>query len=154
GAVTLPAAYYVDETYFRREMDRLFGRMWVYVGREEQIPQPGRFIVRELVGESIIITPATTGRLNAFYNVCRHRGPRLCTETGGTFAGTIQCPYHAWTYDLDGDLIGAPHMDEVPPFRRSDYPLHRVHVDTWDGHIFVNIGSDRQPLLAQLSDLP
>src|SRR5689334_5100260 len=101
-ARTLPAGYYVDDTVFRREMDALFGRMWVHAGRTEQIPDPGRFILREILGESIIITRSGTGAITAFYNVCRHRGTRLCTEPEGTFAGSIQCPYHAWTYDLDG----------------------------------------------------
>ena len=76
-------------------------------------------------------------------------------EAEGEFAGSIQCPYHAWTYDLDGRLIGAPHMDEVPHFSKSDYPLHRVHADVWDGHVFVNLSRDTPPPLAeQLADLP
>ena len=99
---TLPARYYVDRSYFNREMDRLFARMWVCAGRTEQVEPAGRFFVRELLGEPIIITSSPRGSVNAFYNVCRHRGTRLCTEEHGTFAGSIQCPYHAWTYDLDG----------------------------------------------------
>ena len=154
GARTLPAAYYVDPAYFGREMDALFGRMWVCAGRTEQVDRPGRFFVRELLGESIIITRAQSGRVSAFYNVCRHRGTRLCTESEGAFAGSIQCPYHAWTYDLEGRLAGAPHMEEVPHFRKDDYPLHRVHADVWDGHIFINLSADPQPLRAQLAELP
>ena len=103
--------------------------MWICAGRTEQVERPGQFFVRDVLGESIIVTRAASGAVHAFYNVCRHRGTRLCTEHEGTFAGSIQCPYHAWTYDLDGRLIGAPHMDEVPHFRKEDYPLHRVHAD-------------------------
>jgi Rieske 2Fe-2S family protein len=154
GARTLPARYYVDDTYFRREMDTLFGRMWIHAGRTEEVANRGQFVVRELVGESIIITRGASDQVGAFYNVCRHRGTRLCTERQGTFAGSIQCPYHAWTYDLDGRLIGAPHMDEVPHFRKEEYPLQRVSTDVWDGHIFVNLSPDSPPLLAQLGDLP
>jgi glycine betaine catabolism A len=154
GARTLPAAYYTDATYFRREMDRLFARMWVYAGRVEQVEKPGQFILRELLGESIIITSSAKGHVNAFYNVCRHRGTKLCTEQAGTFPGSIQCPYHAWTYDLDGRLIGAPHMDEVPHFQKADYPLRRVHADVWDGHIFINLSDDPVSLHEQLADLP
>jgi len=153
-ARTLPAEYYVDAEYFRREMELLFGRMWVCAGRTGQVDRPGQFFVRELLGESIIITRARDGRVNAFYNVCRHRGTKLCTELEGTFAGSIQCPYHAWTYDLDGRLAGAPHMEEVPHFRKDDYPLHRAHCDEWDGHIFINLSPEPQPLGAQLADLP
>ncbi|MEP6915706.1 MAG: aromatic ring-hydroxylating dioxygenase subunit alpha [Acidobacteriota bacterium] len=154
GASTLPAAYYVDGAYFRREMDALFGGMWVCAGRAEQIARPGQFFVRQLLGESIIITRSQSGRISAFYNVCRHRGTRLCADDEGKFAGSIQCPYHAWTYDLDGRLIGAPHMEEVPHFRKEDYPLHRLEADEWDGHIFITLAPSPPLLLTQLADLP
>jgi Rieske 2Fe-2S family protein len=154
GAVTLPAAYYVDPNFFKREMDALFARMWICAGRTEQVERPGQFFVRDVLGESIIVTRAASGGVHAFYNVCRHRGTRLCTEPAGTFAGSIQCPYHAWTYDLEGRLIGAPHMEEVPHFRKEQYPLYGVSVDVWDGHIFLNLAKDPQPLAIQLADLP
>jgi Rieske 2Fe-2S family protein len=152
-ARTLPARYYVARECFDREVDRLFARMWVCAGRAEQVGTPGDFFVRELLGEKIIITRGADS-INAFYNVCRHRGTQLCTETHGTFPGSIQCPYHAWTYDLDGRLIGAPHMDEVPHFRKADYPLHRVGSALWDGHIFINLDAQAAPLEAQLGALP
>jgi Rieske 2Fe-2S family protein len=152
GASTLPAEYYVDPAYFEREMAALFRGMWICAGRTEHLEGAGRFFVREVLGESIIITRGPSG-LRAFYNVCRHRGTRLCTDREGAFAGSIQCPYHAWTYDLDGRLIGAPHMDDVPHFRREDYPLHEVHAEAWDGHIFINFASRPQPLSSQLADL-
>jgi Rieske 2Fe-2S family protein len=104
--------------------------------------------------DSVIITRATTGAIHAFHNVCRHRGTRLCTEDSGSFAGTIQCPYHSWTYGLDGRLVGAPHMDDVPHFRKEEYPLHAVQTDEWDGHVFVNMAAKPTPLSAQLADLP
>ena len=154
GARTLPAAYYTDAAYFRREMERLFARMWVYAGRVEEVEKPGQFVLREVLGDSIILTSNAAGQVNAFHNVCRHRGTRLCTEHAGTFAGSIQCPYHAWTYDLNGRLIGAPHMDEVPHFRKSDFPLHSVHADVWDGHVFINLSPTPVPLREQLAGLP
>jgi Rieske 2Fe-2S family protein len=160
AARTLPAPYYVDRQHFEREMDRLFARMWVCAGRVEQVERPGQFYVRELLGESIIVTRAAgdagrgaSGAVNAFYNVCRHRGTKLCTASDGVFGGSIQCPYHSWTYDLDGRLIGAPHMDEVPHFRREDHPLHRVQADTWDGHVFLNLDPAAAPLSSQLGEL-
>jgi phenylpropionate dioxygenase-like ring-hydroxylating dioxygenase large terminal subunit len=154
GAHTLPAAYYVDEQYFAREMDALYRRMWVCAGRTAEIEKPGQFVLRELAGESIIVTRDASARVHAFYNVCRHRGTRLCTEAAGAFPGSIQCPYHSWTYALDGRLIGAPHMDEVPHFRKDDYPLHAVAADVWDGHLFINVAATPGPLAAQLADLP
>ena len=76
--------------------------------------------------------------LRGFYNVCRHRGTRLCEEARGHGA-VIQCPYHAWTYGLDGRLVGAPHMDEVPDFEKADYSLHEVNLAIWEGFILVNL---------------
>ena len=152
-ARTLPAEYYTSAEYFEREVDSLFRRMWICAGREEQLEGPGRFFVRDAAGDSVIVTRGPSGRVRAFHNVCRHRGTRLCTESEGTVAGSIQCPYHAWTYDLDGRLVGAPHMDEVPHFRKDDYPLHAVHADTWDGHIFLNLSPAPPPLSGQLGEL-
>ena len=152
-ARTLPARFYLDRRYYDREMERLFGRMWVNVGRTGQLAGPGAFFVRELLGEPMIVTRGATG-VNAFYNVCRHRGTRLCTAAEGTFTGRIQCPYHDWTYDLDGRLVGAQHMDDVPHFRREDYPLKRAQADVWDGHIFINLDPGAAPLAAQLGPLP
>ena len=154
GAQTLPARYYVDGECFAREIDALFRTMWVCAGRTEEVERTGQFVVRDLAGDSILVTRAANGRLHAFHNVCRHRGTRLCTDATGVFPGSIQCPYHAWTYGLDGSLIGAPHMDEVPHFDRADYPLHRVHADEWDGHVFLNVAAQPAPLLSQLADLP
>jgi Rieske 2Fe-2S family protein len=77
----------------------------------------------------------------------------LCTEGAGKFAGSIQCPYHSWTYSLDGRLVGAPHMDEVPHFRKEDYALHGVQTGVWDGHIFLNLSAKPPSLASQLGDL-
>jgi Rieske 2Fe-2S family protein len=154
GARTLPADYYVSADYFARELDLLFRRMWICAGRTEEIAEPGQFVVRELPGDNVVITRGESGALHAFHNVCRHRGTRLCTETSGRFSGSIQCPYHAWTYALDGRLLGAPHMEDAPQFRKDDYPLHRVLVDDWDGHLFINLGGRPAPLAEQLADLP
>ena len=155
GARTLPAAYYTDRAYYHREMDALFLGMWICAGRVEQVQKPGQYILRDVLGESVIITSNAAGQVNAFYNVCRHRGTQLCLEHEGLLGRSIQCPYHAWTYDLDGRLIGAPHMDEVPHFDKADYALQRVHADVWDGHIFINLSRETpKPLAAQLADLP
>jgi Rieske 2Fe-2S family protein len=127
--------------------------MWVYAGRGEEAAATGQFFVREINGRSIVVTRNDAGHVRAFHNICRHRGTRLCAESTGHLAGSIQCPYHAWTYDLDGRLIGAPHMDEVPHFRREDYPLQRVHAGEWDGHVFLNLGADPPSLASQLGPL-
>ena len=152
-AVTLPARYYTDTEFFRRELDGLFGTMWFCVGRSEEIEAPGQYILRDINRYNIVVTRTNAGIVKAFHNVCRHRGTRICTDASGRFAGVIQCPYHAWTYDLDGTLIGAPHMDEVPHFRKDSYPLMSVHAEEWDGHLFLNLDAEPRALLDQLGPL-
>src|SRR4029453_12934867 len=153
GARTLPARYYTDPVLFKQELDGLFGTMWFYAGRSEDAAKPGQFFIRETNGYDIFVTRSSAGAISAFHNVCRHRGTPLCAAAPGQFPGGIQCPYHAWTYDLDGRLIGAPHMDEVPHFRKADYPLMSVQAEEWDGHVFLNLTERSEPLSAQLGPL-
>jgi len=135
-------------------MERVFAGMWLAAGRADQLDRTGAFVRRDVAGASVLIVRAADGSIHAHHNVCRHRGTRLCTGASGTFQGSIQCPYHAWTYDLNGRLVGAPHMDEVPHFRKSDFPLHSVQTDVWDGHIFINLSPAPSPLRQQLAGLP
>jgi Rieske 2Fe-2S family protein len=153
-ALSLPARYYIDPDYYRAELERFFGAMWFYAGRAEEIPGRGDYVLREVAGESLIVVRGERGEINAFYNVCRHRGTRLCEATSGSTGATIRCPYHAWTYDLDGRLVGAPHMERVEGFRAEDYPLARPAVDAWDGLIFLNfLERPGTPLKAQLGGM-
>lgn len=150
--MTLPQRYYTDPEVFRAEMDRFFFQQWVCVGREEQVSQPGDYFLAEIGNESILVTRDTSGLLRAFYNVCRHRGSRMCTEPSGRLeGGRIRCPYHAWTYNLDGALIGAAHMPE--DFSREDYPLHAARIASWEGHLFVHLGTPAAPLAEHLAAL-
>jgi Rieske 2Fe-2S family protein len=151
---TLPARAYTDAGWFAIEMDRVFARMWLAAGRADQLDGAGAFIRRDAAGASVLIVRAADGSIRAHHNVCRHRGTRLCVEDRGTFRGGIQCPYHAWTYGLDGGLLAAPQMDEVGGFDRSAFPLRTVACDTWAGHIFINLAESPAPLAAQLGDLP
>ena len=139
---TLPARAYTDPAWFQREMEAIYARMWLAAGRDAELQAPGAFVRRDVAGASVLIVRADTGSLLAFHNVCRHRGTRLCAEEHGTFQGRIQCPYHAWTYGLDGRLLAAPHM--APEFRKEEYPLHRAGCEVWDGHIFVHLGQEGQ----------
>jgi Rieske 2Fe-2S family protein len=151
-ATTLPASYYTDPDLFRDELERFYCQMWICAGRVNQIPDPGDYFLREIAEESIILTRDNSGMVRAFFNVCRHRGTRICTLAEGRFQGRIQCGYHGWTYGLDGKLIGAPHMGEG--FCREDYPLNRVQAEVWDGYVFLNLSRDSEPLASQLADLP
>jgi Rieske 2Fe-2S family protein len=150
---TLPGRYYTDPDLFREELERFYCQTWICAGRAGQIPRPGDYFLRHIAGESIIVTRDASSEVRAFYNVCRHRGTRLCTSAEGAFPGRIQCPYHGWTYALDGSLIGAPHMLEAD-FSREDYPLHKISTGVWDGHIFINLAAQPEPLSTQLADLP
>jgi phenylpropionate dioxygenase-like ring-hydroxylating dioxygenase large terminal subunit len=151
-AKTLPARYYTDPRLFDEEIERFFGQRWFCAGRADAIPNAGDYFLRQVAGESLVVVRDQRD-VRAFYNVCRHRGTRLCAEAEGRFEGRILCPYHGWTYGLDGRLIGAPHMEGVG-FAREDYPLHAVPAALWDGHIFLHLGKKPQPLARQLGALP
>jgi len=108
GAHTLPREHFTSPEIFAEELERIFFRRWLCVGRTDRIPQPGDYFLQQVGNESVIVLHDRSGGYQACYNVCRHRGTRLCEEHTGRFSETIQCPYHAWTYTLDGRLIGAP----------------------------------------------
>lgn len=145
GATTLPQKYFVSPEVFSEEEQGIFSRHWILVGHQSQIDKPGDFFVAEVGDESLIISRDQKRAILGFYNVCRHRGTRLCEEQSG-HAAAIQCPYHAWTYALDGRLIGAPHMDEVRWFRKEEYSLRPVNLGVWEGFIFANLADDAKPL--------
>ena len=145
GAKTLPQQYFVSPEVFAREQEKIFSRQWVCVGHQSEIVKAGDYFVREVAGESLIIVRDKRGEIHGLFNVCRHRGTRLCEERNGHFSA-IQCPYHAWTYGLDGRLIGAPHMDDVPGFVKADYSLHAMNLALWEGFIFVSLADAPAPL--------
>jgi Rieske 2Fe-2S family protein len=138
GAKTLPQRYFVSPEIFAEEQAKIFFKEWLLVGHQSQIADAGDYVVQQVIGESLIVIRDKSREIHGFYNVCRHRGTRLKEDTCG-HASAIQCPYHAWTYGLDGRLIGAPHMDEVPGFDKTDYSLHAVNLALWEGFIFVNL---------------
>ena len=139
GAKTLPASWYISPEVFAQEQERVFAREWLCVGREESIPKAGDFFTVERAGESLIVTRDEQGDVRAFFNVCRHRGSRICTTASGRFQGSIQCPYHAWTYGLDGELKVARNMAAIPGFDRAQYPLKEATLALWEGFVFVTL---------------
>jgi Rieske 2Fe-2S family protein len=157
---TLPRAYYFDPAIYSREQEHIFHREWFLVGRAEQVPNPGDFRSVDVAGESIIVVRGKDGALRAHWNVCRHRGSRLVDEEScGTFAGAIRCPYHSWTYELDGQLRTAPFLEEADGVRKQDLPLHHAGVAEWGGFVFVNLMPDAaaaegRTLMAQLDGVP
>jgi Rieske 2Fe-2S family protein len=147
---TLPGRYYYDPAIFERERERLFGRLWTCVGLAQQLPRPGDFRTVELAGESILLLRTTDDELRAFYNVCRHRGARLCTTRQGHASGALQCLYHAWTYALDGRLIGAPNILQAADFDRTAYGLLPVPLTLWQGLLWLSLAEQPPSLATQI----
>jgi len=145
GASTLAARYYVSEEVYALEMERIFSNRWLYVGRLSEIPDAGNYVLFEIDNESLILLRDRSGEPRAFYNVCRHRGTRMVVEPVGRLDRVIRCPYHAWSYELDGQLAGAPSMNEVRGFDKRDYPLHPVALAEWEGGLFVNLSPSPEP---------
>lgn len=139
---TLPGRYYTDPAVFEREQRLVLEQMWVCAVRSADLAAPGAF-QRVTVGrESVLVVRGRDGGLRAFLNVCRHRGAALCTEESGQGRRTLQCPYHAWTYGLDGRLIAAPNLTEMPDVDRVAYGLHAVHLREWLGYAWVSLAEE------------
>src|SRR3954462_15180347 len=136
----LPAAWYYDPAHYARELEAFWYRQWIAVAREEELAAPGDWRVVRIGTQSIVVLRTNQGELRAFHNTCRHRGSVLCTEETGNFARRrIVCPYHAWTYDLQGALIATPRRMETPDFDLCDFPLLGVHAGTWGGCVVGNL---------------
>ena len=118
---TLSGHYYTDSEVFALEQEKIFETMWVCVVRSSDLDKPGAFKTVQVGRESVLVTRSRKGDINAFFNICRHRGARLCTEDNGEVKRAFQCPYHAWTYDLDGKLIAAPNLTKMPDIDRVEY---------------------------------
>jgi len=148
---TLPGRYYVDPVVYRLEQERLFSQLWFCVGRRDAIPKPGDFLTCEVASEHLLVVRGSTGAVHAFLNVCRHRGALLCTESQGSLrGGVIRCRYHAWSYALDGQLVGAPNVRELTGFDRTAFGLHQVPIEEWEGLLWVNLAAAPEPLETQL----
>lgn len=151
---TLPYAWYSDPDVLARERERIFARRWQYVGHTGQVPEPGSLASGRAGQVPVLLVRDGEGELRAFLNVCRHRGAQLVE--GQVRRSTIQCPYHAWTYELDGQLRSAPRSDGEPGFDPDQLGLIALPVGTWGPFVFVNPDRDAGPLektLGELSEL-
>jgi glycine betaine catabolism A len=138
----LPAGWYRDSGHYLQELEAFWYSRWVAVGREEELPAAGDWRVVRIGTQSVLLVRTDAGGISAFHNTCRHRGSVLCTEEKGRFARKrIVCPYHAWTYDLDGRLVATPRRMETPDFDATQFPLYALAADTWGGFVFVHLGS-------------
>ena len=141
GQHTLARDYYVSPDVWRAEHENIFFKNWLLAGHVSQLSNPGDYFLFDLERESVIVLKDFDGEIRAFHNHCRHRGSRLCQHARGTLGSTIQCPYHAWTYGLDGALRAVPAMTEVPGFDPAKYPLHPVALTNWQGFLFLNLAA-------------
>jgi phenylpropionate dioxygenase-like ring-hydroxylating dioxygenase large terminal subunit len=149
---TLPYAWYTDPEILRREQERIFRSAWQYAGHTGELPEPGTYMTARAGRTPVVVTRARDGELRAFLNVCRHRG--FAVAEGAGKRETIQCPYHAWTYGLDGSLRSAPRSEEIADFPRDELGLCRIAVDTWGPFLFVNAHRDPEPLAEALGSMP
>jgi choline monooxygenase len=149
---SLPWSWYADPEILRREGERIFARAWQYVGHTGEVPAEGSYFATAAGQIPVVVTRARDGELRGFVNVCRHRGHVVAS--GGGQRETLQCPYHAWTYGLDGALRAAPRSDREPGFDFAELGLRPVQVDTWGPFVFVNPDTGAAPLADALGDVP
>ena len=161
-AMTLMAEAYRSERFYELEADRVFGKSWVCVGYTSQLTNPGDLFVTSVADQPILLTKDKTSTIRGFYNVCRHRGSLLVDQDGNH--NSIRCPYHSWTYSLEGHLLGTPYCKSKngseedclsdKEFNKTDFPLFSINVEVWGCFIFVNLGTNPIPLKEWLGDLP
>ncbi len=148
-ATHTPGSVYASPEVFELEKERMFMKDWLFVGRVEEFSKPGDYLTHNIMGEPIVITLGADNKLHAFYNQCAHRGVEVVEGSGN--AKRFKCPYHNWTYDLQGQLIAAPFMRETADFDIKNCRLKPVQLDTWAGNIFISFNPDVEPLETFLS---
>jgi Rieske 2Fe-2S family protein len=150
----LPADAYYDPRQFERELQRIWYRNWVYVGRSIEMAPNRSFRTFELGDQKLLLVRDDDGLLQGFHNTCRHRGAALCRESEGVMrTGAIVCPYHAWVYNLQGDLVRTSSKQHADGFEVVDFPLYKIQVREWRGFVFVAL-TDNPPPFENSFDLP
>lgn len=153
-ATNLPGVLYSASEIYALEQEQLFAKMWVCIGRQQDLAESGDFVTVQVAGESIIVVRGDDGAPRAFYNVCRHRGSRLVQTGLSGSAKAFRCGYHAWTFGLRGELLAAPLMDECPGFRADAHSLAPLRLESWGGFLFVNLDAAALPLSESMKDFP
>ena len=151
NAQTLPPAIYHNPEILDLEIDRIFRSEWICLGRTAEMPKPGDFICRDIIDSPVFAIRQKDGSIKAFSNVCLHRS--ACLLSGDGHVSRISCPYHSWTYELDGRLIGAPFMHETAGFNLKDYSLNELVCEVWEGFVYVSLGSEPTSIAHRLGEL-
>jgi choline monooxygenase len=152
-ASTIPSPWYFDESIADLENSAVFGKTWQAVGRADQVQSAGQFFTADIAGDPIVVVHGEDSQLRAFYNVCRHHAAAVVTEPQGC-AKQFRCPYHGWTYGIDGALKGMVEFDGVCDFERSTNGLVPIRVDVWENFVFVNLDLNAGSLLEFLGSVP
>lgn len=150
-ATAMPGEMYISEEFLRLEEKEIFYRQWICAGRADVISQPGQYITHHLAYQPVTVMRQENGELSAYANVCRHRMMRLLEKTGR--CEKIVCPYHGWTYDLAGNLIGAPHMRQNANFRPDQFRLQPIRCEVWQGWIYLTLNQHIAPVSECLTEL-
>ena len=150
-AETLPPWCYTSQEFYQREVERIFMRQWIFIGRGDRIPNPGDYVTLDPVGVPVIIVRGDDGGVRAFANTCRHRGTRLTDGDGNCRA--FSCPYHGWAYGLDGRLISIAGMEQTANFDKEAFGLISIRLESWDGFLFINFAENGLSLAEQLGGL-
>ena len=151
-ASNLPSWCYTSQVFYQREVDKIFNHGWHFVGREDELPNPGDFLTYDGIGGPAIIIRNESKEINAFFNTCRHRGMRLLEGSGSI--KHIVCPYHSWVYSCEGTLVRTPGMKGVHNFEKESYGLLPLKLDNWGGFLFIRYSDDGPELKDWLGDMP
>ncbi len=151
-AQPLPAAVYTSQEWYDKEMETIFFKEWLQVTRIEEIPNPGDYVRVDIAGEPLIVLRDNDATIRTLSASCRHRSSELVEGKGN--CRRLVCPYHAWTYSLEGKLMGAPSMEDAKDFDMNDHNLPTFRTETWAGFVFINFDDNAKPLLECLGDLP
>jgi len=152
-ASTIPSPWYFDTGVAELENEAVFGKTWQVVGRADQVQEPGEFLTADIAGEPVVVVRGEDSQLRGFYNVCRHHAAAVVTEAQGC-AKQFRCPYHGWTYGIDGALKGMVEFDGVCDFDRAKNGLVPVRAEIWENFVFVNLDPDAGSLLDFLGSVP
>lgn len=150
-STAMPAAYYTSEDFTRLEAEHVFHKEWICLGRADEVSEPGDFYTTSVVGEQLLVTCRRDGKIAVLSNVCRHRGNMVASGKGKK--SRFSCSYHGWTYDLKGQLLAAPLMQEVEGFDVSTCSLPSFRTEVWQGFLFVNLDGNAAPLAPRLKAL-
>jgi len=150
-ATSLPPSIYHDENVFALEKATIFQQEWICIGRHAEMPKPGDYITRDIIGAPVFVIRQHDHSIKAFANVCLHRAARLLDGSG--HVSRISCPYHSWTYKPDGQLVGAPFMEQTAGFEPASMRLKELRCASWEGFIYVTLSADAAPITESLGCL-